>query len=402
MIADTRPTLSRCRHAIVNALRSGRPKRLRVGVDVRPFYESLTGVGWYLHHLLEQLAQRDDVELVLFGETVTTDRGPFLHAKLPSGLALVTIDLRGIPHTRFSRPLALASWSIVVLAWRCHLIFGANYFLPRSLSALAQRRVVTVHDLTFRRFPELLQAETLANLRREIARELFRADAVICVSEATRRDLLEFFSIEPRRAVTVRSGLAPMAAAPSRDTSLPPRYLLFVSTIEPRKNLDVLLTAFESLRANGHYEGDLVIVGKVGWKSEGVARRMRNSRWSAAIHHLDYIGRERLASIYTGAEVFVFPSLYEGFGFPLLEAMSHGVPVIAARNSSLPEIGGDAALYFEATDARELEMLIRRVTSDRELHSRLVEAGRNRAGEFQWSRAAEETLDVFRRAAERS
>jgi glycosyltransferase involved in cell wall biosynthesis len=380
--------------------RAGGTRPLRVGVDIRPFYEPLTGVGWYLHHLLEELVRRTEVELVLFGETMTTDTGARLHAPVPGGLPVVTVDLRGVKLTRLSRPAAAAAYAASARAARCDLFFGANYFLPRALSTVATRRVVTIHDLTFRRFPHLLQEETLQNLNREIARELFRADAAICVSEATRRDLIEFFAIDPRKAVTVHSGLAAMPAPAQRPAGLPAHYLLFVSTIEPRKDLGTLLTAFETLRDRGEYAGDLVIVGKVGWKSEEVMRRIATSRWRSAIHHLDYVDRNELAGIYAYAQAFIFPSIYEGFGFPLLEAMAQGVPAIASHSSSLPEIGGEAALFFEPGDATHLADCLRRVLQDEVLRRELIERGLTRAGEFQWSRTADETLAVFRRAAE--
>jgi glycosyltransferase involved in cell wall biosynthesis len=173
------------------------------------------------------------------------------------------------------------------------------------------------------------------------------------------------------------------------------RYLLFVSTIEPRKNLPLLLDAYQSLRARGAYDGSLVIVGKIGWKAEAIAPRLREP----GVVHLDYLDPERLDAVYAGAELFVFPSIYEGFGFPLGEAMAHGVPSVAARSSSLPEIGKDAALYFDPRDARELERQIERVLRDPELRAQMIARGRARAAELRWDVAASRTLEVLRQAA---
>src|SRR5207247_10361767 len=143
---------------------------------------------------------------------------------------------------------------------------------------------------------------------------------------------------------------------------------------------DALLDAFARLRARGAYDGELLVVGRVGWKAEGVARRLREP----GIVHLDYLEPAALAALYAGAALFVFPSIYEGFGFPLLEAMAHGVPAIAARSSSLPEIGGDAALYFEPSNARELEAQIERLLGDRALREELIARGRARVAQFRW------------------
>lgn len=392
VIADTlrHATADRLRRIGAAAFRRQRP--LRVGVDIRPFYEPLTGVGWYLYYLLHAMAKHDGVEWLLFGDARVTDYGPALHADLPPNARLCTFDLRGQTPGRFDRPLTAAAYVAWLALSDCDVFFGANYFLPRLHGAVARRRVVTVHDLTYKRFPELLQKETLASLEAQMAREVAAADAIVCVSESTRRDLLRYYQIDPSRAIAILSGLGrPATAEPVQ--GLPPRYILFVSTIEPRKNLGALLDAFERMRARGTYDGALVVVGKVGWKSEALLPRLRQP----GVLHLDYLPASQLASVYEQAEVFVFPSIYEGFGFPVLEAMSRGIPVIAARSSSLPEIGGDAALYFEPDDVDALESLLVRILSDASFRADLAARGRARASQFKWEDAAGQTLAVLRR-----
>jgi glycosyltransferase involved in cell wall biosynthesis len=393
MIAVIRHILQVLGHALAARLRRAwraaahRERKLRVGVDIRPFYEPLTGIGWYLYHLLHEIAKRDDVELLLFGDARVTDLGPRLHADPPPAAQLCWFDLRGRGIIgRAERALTAAAYVLWMKLLDPDVVFGANYFLPRLLGAIARRRVVTVHDLTYKRFPDLLQKETLESLERHMTRELAVADAVICVSESTRRDLLEFYEVDERRVFAIHSGVERAAGSEQRAGGR--RYILFVSTIEPRKNLEVLLDAFARL----DYDGSLVVVGKIGWKSEDIVPRLRAPR----VRHLDYLEPDKLAELYAGAELFVFPSIYEGFGFPLLEAMAHGVPSIAARSSSLPEIGGDAALYFDPHDARALAALMERALTDRALRDDLAARGRARAAEFRWDRAAEQTLAVLR------
>lgn len=367
-----------------------RETKLRIGVDIRPFYEPLTGVGWYLYFVLHELAKHDDVELYLFGDARVTDYGPELRADIPANAKLCTFDLRGIPWRNVMRPITAAGYVAWLALADCDVFFGANYFLPRLHGAIAKNRVITIHDLTYKRFPELLQKETLENLERMMAREVAQADAIICVSESTRRDLLEFYRVDPTRAIAIHSGLAPAPASEPVD-GLPPRYLLFVSTIEPRKDLGTLISAFERLHDP---ELSLVVVGKIGWKSKDLLPRLQQR----GIVHLDYLRPSQLATVYERAHAFVFPSIYEGFGFPLLEAMRHGIPSIAARSSSLPEIGGDAALYFPPGDVDALEAQLRRVLSDSALRDHLGARGHARAAEFRWDVAGEKTLDVLRRA----
>jgi glycosyltransferase involved in cell wall biosynthesis len=399
IVARTLAGATAGRLRLAGELLARRKRRLRLGVDIRPFYEPLTGVGWYLYHLLHEIAKADDVDLFLFGDARLTGEGPYLHADLPPRAVLCTFDLRGVAPSPLTRPLTAGAYVLWMQLLHCDLCFGANYFLPRLMAAAARRRVVTVHDLTYKRFPELLQRETLENLERQMLREIAIADAVIAVSEATRSDLLASYSIDPRRVVTIHSGIAPAPTAREPRQPLPDRYILFVSTIEPRKNLPLLLGAFEALKGRGAYDGALVIVGKVGWKADEVMARMRKSRWTGEIHHLDYLDAAELATVYQRAEMFVFPSIYEGFGFPLLEAMRHGVPTIAARTSSLPEVGGDATIYFDPGSEAELATAIDRVAGDPALRSALARKGRQRVELFQWSRAAAETLALFRRVA---
>ena len=382
-------------HALAQRIAEGaraaatRRKKLRIGFDIRPFYEPLTGVGWYLYHLLHGLARHDDVEMILFGDARVTDEGPKLHADIPSNAQMYVFDLRDQPKSRFARPMTAGAYVLWMALADCDVIFGANYFLPRLMGAIAKRRVITIHDLTYKRFPELLQKETLENLERHMTREIALADAIICVSESTRRDLLAFYEVDPSRVHAIHSGLGELPE-PYPVPGLPQKYILFVSTIEPRKNLDVLLDAFDEIR--DVYDGSLVVAGRIGWKAEETAQRMRGER----VVHLDYLPPAQLAHVYRHADVFVFPSIYEGFGFPLLEAMAQGVPSIAARSSSLPEIGGDATVYFDPQNARELADALRRVLGDENLRRDLIDRGRARAAQFRWDKAAEDTLRVIR------
>src|SRR6266849_10152920 len=204
-----------------------RERRLKIGIDIRPFYEPLTGVGWYLYFILHELAKRD-VDLYLFGDARISDEGPRLHAEIPSTAHLCVFDLRGQGRiSRPSRQITAAAYVLWMEEIGCDIFFGANYFLPRLLDAVARRRVITIHDLTSTRNPELLQRETLHNLETHMGREIARADAIICVSESTRRDLLHYYEADPSRVVTVHSGLGSVAE-PIHVEGLPEHYILFV------------------------------------------------------------------------------------------------------------------------------------------------------------------------------
>ena len=179
---------------------------------------------------------------------------------------------------------------------------------------------------------------------------------------------------------------------------LPPRYVLFVSTLEPRKNVVTLLEGFARAVARG-YAGELVLVGRWGWRTGAAQAALVRSPVRDRIRHLDYLERPALAAVVRRAEALVFPSLLEGFGLPVLEAMSCGVPVIVSRVSSLPEVAGDAALYVDPASPDEIAAAIVLLSGDRGLAARLAAAGRERAARFRWEEAAAATAAVLRRAA---
>ncbi|MBW3671833.1 MAG: glycosyltransferase, partial [Acidobacteria bacterium] len=183
------------------------PRPIRIGVDVRPFYEQLTGVGWYLYEVLHEISRMEDVELIAFGDPRMSATGPSLHGNLPETIEYRIFDMTGERASRWTHGLTGIAHPLMMKLERIDLFFGGNYFLPRTMDSVATRRVVTVHDLTYRKRPELLQAETLANLEKHMQRELSRADAVICVSHASRRDLIEEYPIEPARVFAIQNGM---------------------------------------------------------------------------------------------------------------------------------------------------------------------------------------------------
>jgi len=206
--------------------------------------------------------------------------------------------------------------------------------------------------------------------------------------------------VSPRRIHVVHEGVDPAFAAgrTAAPASLPSRFLLFVSTLEPRKNVVNMLEAF-SLAVAAGYPGDLVLVGRWGWRTEAAQAALERSPVRDRIHHLDYLDRPVLAAVMRRAEALLFPSLLEGFGLPVVEAMACGTPVIVSATSSLPEVAGDAALYVDPHDPTSIAAAIVTLAGDRELALRLAERGRARAARFRWEEAAQATAAVLRRAA---
>lgn len=282
--------------------------------------------------------------------------------------------------------------------------------LPR-LRRQEMRTVVTIHDLAFKIFPQHFTAKDLFKLESLTDYAVKNADAIIAPSEATKRDILAFYPRLPKNKVRVvlhgfdpdlfqqdisKEKLAGILSA--FDLHLGP-YVLYVGAIQPRKNLNVLVEAFEEVKKEKN-DLKLVLAGAPAWKARETLARIERSEFCKDIVVTGTVPFAELAALYRGAAAFVFPSLYEGFGIPLLEAFASRTVAVCADNSSLREVGADAALYFAATDAGELKEKLNKVLSDDNLRAQLIAKGEERIKEFSWKKCAAGTLEAIRQAAQ--
>jgi glycosyltransferase involved in cell wall biosynthesis len=268
-------------------------------------------------------------------------------------------------------------------------------------AGLACPSVVTVYDVIFLKHREYYPAWWRWYWSRALERTAARADAIVCISETTARDLEEFVPDARRKVHAVPIGVngsafrLPEGPAEERRAALGVRgpYFLYAGNITARKNIPVLLDAFEAARAA--LGAGLVIVGGADYGAREVLGRMNGQ----GLRYLARVGDEDLAALYGGALALVYPSQYEGFGLPVLEAMACGCPVIASRGGALPEVVGEAGCLVEPGSAADLADALRRLAGDPELRRRLAEKGRARAAEFTWERTAARTLEIYERAA---
>ncbi|HEY8108882.1 MAG TPA: glycosyltransferase family 1 protein [Patescibacteria group bacterium] len=293
-------------------------------------------------------------------------------------------------------------WPTVDLpAPRCDLWHFTNYVAPPTRKPF----VVTIHDLTFVKHPGYVEPKNLEYLKRFVPDTLERAAQVIAVSESTRDGIIDAFGVS-RNRITVVPHAAHPRFAEQQDPATRGRiakkygidrdYLLTVGTLEPRKNLETLLLAFSAMRK--HVREQLVVVGGQGWLFEETERLIRKLGLTDRVILTGYVPDAELPALFSGAKAFVFPSHYEGFGIPLLEAMTAGTPVVTSNTSSMPEVAGTAALYFDPDDDKGMRLAIERVLDDAKLRERLVEAGHEQAARFTWQRAAHKTLGAYYKA----
>jgi len=280
------------------------------------------------------------------------------------------------------------------------MLFHATEHLLMPLRGVPT--VLTVHDLIFRRFPRYHKRLNYWYLNLAMPLYVRRADAIITISKCTRRDLIAAYGVRPEKVTVVYEAAAPRFVPPSVDDvvrvraryGLPERLLLTVGTIEPRKNLSRLLTAFEVVVRQGLVDA-WVIVGRPGWLYGDFFARLEASPWRERVMLLGFVPDEDLPAVNAAATVAVLPSLYEGFGLPVLEAMACGTPVVCSKTSSLPELGGDATRYFDPTDVEGMAAALAEVLADESLRGEMHRQGLQQAAHFSWERAATETRAVY-------
>jgi glycosyltransferase involved in cell wall biosynthesis len=282
------------------------------------------------------------------------------------------------------------------------IVHGTNYVVYPCQKSL---RVMTIHDLTCIKYPQYTNA-IVKTYSDRIKQCLQWTDLVITVSQATKQDIIEYLGVTSDRIYVTpqASRYYPNYLSPQQtekikrkinyDFSQP--YLLFVSTIEPRKNINNLIFAFNYLKEKHKINHQLVLIGQKGWLYQSIFQTIATSPWKEQIHYLGYLSDAMVALFYSQADAFVYPSFYEGFGLPVLEAMTLGTPVVTSNTSSLPEVAGEAAILVAPQEPMQLADAILQVISDSQLRQNLINKGKQRASLFSWEITAQTTLKAYK------
>ena len=302
-------------------------------------------------------------------------------------------------------------WTQTRFAWEVFKLNPSSLWMPvHNLPILRRKKmrtVVTIHDLAFKIFPEHFPKKDLHKLNLLTDHAIGNATKIIAISESTKKDILKIYpKVSAEKIAVVHHGfdaklfecdVSQNVAAEILQTYAleSKKYLLYVGAIQPRKNLEILVAAFEQLKKE-HPDLKLVLAGARAWNWKETADKIASSPHAKDIVETGKISFAQLPVLYQNASVFVFPSLYEGFGIPVLEAFASNVPVICANNSSLPEVGGDGAKYFQANDSNELAGLLEKILNSEELQREMILKGKKQLKNFSWKKCARETLKVIR------
>jgi glycosyltransferase involved in cell wall biosynthesis len=367
---------------------------MRIAVDARALLGQSTGIGTYTRGIALALAARGGLEVGLFtprklSDPLTSDGALTLHSD----------------RHRFGTVWLQTTLAARVSAWRADVLLAALTIGPaRGETPL----VSVVHDLTPITHPEWHAARTLVGFLPLWEGTVDRASRFLCVSETTARELSSRYP-ETRGRVTVARNGVDSQFTPTSDAAAAERtrrrfagggrYILYLGTLEPRKNVETLVLACERLWARRRARPDLVLAGSPGWKAATLHRRIARSPFRDKIHVAGYAPRSVAAELYRAADVFVYPSLAEGFGLPVAEAMACGIPVVASDIEALREVGGDAVRFVPPRDVAGFALEIERALEDDATRVALREAGPLRAALFTWEDAAERTATVLAEAA---
>jgi len=367
---------------------------MRVGIDAHCLGQKKTGNETYTYGLVKYLAglERDGIEY-----TVYVGGGWEGEKRLPSREWVRSKVIRP------ANPLVRIPIGFAIQSRAQKLdVLHAQYLLPHHLRC---RTVLTVHDVLYERFPEYFNRWDYYRHKIGVRWSCRRADHVITVSEASKRDLVELYGLEASQVSVTYQGpdecYRPLDRVDARKQvraryGIEEEFLLYVGAIQPRKNIPRLLSAFARVKAERKLPHKLVIVGPKAWKARGAFEALENNPAKRDVIVTGYVPREDLPHFYNAAEAFVYVSLCEGFGLPVVEAMACGAPTVTSRGSSLEEVAGEAAVLVDASDEQAIAGAIEKVLLDCELRAELREKGLARSKEFSCRKMAAQTQEIYR------
>lgn len=291
--------------------------------------------------------------------------------------------------TQFALPMEL-----LLRGSQMNVFFTPSHYAPRFAKIPT---VISVMDLSYLHFPHLFKQKDLYQLKNWTHYSVKNASKILTISRASKDDIIKHYKIKSENIIVTYPGIKPNKEMKStKELPIKDKYILFVGTLQPRKNIERLIEAFSQI---SHKKVVLVIVGKKGWLFDSILQAPEKYNVEKRVHFMDFVSDEQLKVLYENAEFFILPSLYEGFGLPVLEAMQYGCPVITSNISSLPEVGGDAALYVNPEDTKDLAKKMEQLLENEKLKKELIKKGYQQVKKFSWEKTATQTLRILQEVA---
>ncbi len=372
---------------------------MRIGIDCRtilnPRLGERAGVGHYTYYLVKHLLKNDKKnEYVLFFDYRLMDVTEFKQKN---------VKLKHFPFSQYQRYLPFTYSHMLISA--ALIKEGLNiYHSPANVIPLTYPKtsVITVHDLAIYKKPEWFPRGQKFSTKLLVPRSLKKADQIIAVSRATKRDIIKLFKIKPEKIKIVYEGVGMKKIKEGKKPDifkkyrLKNKYIIFLGTIEPRKNLVGLINAYSKLIKKKKFENyDLVLAGAEGWKYDQIFKTIEKNGLGDRVKFLGYVSHNEKIDLMKRAEIFVFPSFYEGFGLPLLEAISLGVPAISSSISSMPEVAGKSVIYINPESEEAILKAMVKILSSSKLRKKMKLLGIEQARGFDWDKCAKETIKIY-------
>ncbi len=369
---------------------------MKLAIQIQPAVTQRAGIGRYTRELVEHLVPLLDPE-----SSMRLDYFDFRGNATPPALARQNLNpIRWIPGRLIEKIWQYSRFPpYECLGGNADLFHFPNFIAPPVRHG---KVVVSIHDLSFVRYPHFAESRNVRYLSRHIQTSTARADAIITISHFSAQEIQAFLQVPAERIFPIHLGVSPSFRRQTDTTvssyrkaaGLERPYLLTVGTIEPRKNIPFLIDLFEHMP---DYDGELVIAGGPGWRCEPIMERIARSPRSKAIRCIGFVADQDLPALYTGADAFLLASFYEGFGFPPVEAMACGTPVVSSTGGSLSEVLGEGAILFDHYEKEAWAQAIRKIRQDDQHRQGLVERGQRIASSYTWQKTAAATLALYKK-----
>lgn len=372
---------------------------MRIGIELQPCLNNKSGIGVYTYELTKRLQNFNDIELEgnIFNFLNKTD---------------IRNDIEGL---NFRKNIcSFLSYRFYKIIWRYlpikyNFLFRKkveiyqffNFIIPPNVPG---KTITAIHDLTYILCPDSMKTKRRKRLENDMKKTVNRADYIITVSECSKRDIIKYLKVDENKIQVIYNGVDEvykkilnheMIDATKKKYNIDGKYLLYLGTLEPRKNIETIIKAYNLFNKCNNENIKLVLAGKKGWLYDDIFKLIKEFRIEDKVIFTDYVDDDDKPALYQGAEIFLFPSLYEGFGIPVVEAMASRTPVITSNSSSLPEVAGDAAIITDPMDYEEISRSIERILDDSKLRENMINEGIKQADKFNWDESAEKLKKLY-------
>ncbi len=374
---------------------------MKISLELQPCCGNKSGIGIYTYEIVRRLSNKN-------GLTYSGNLFNFLNRNDNSELInIITIPIEInpiMPYGIYRRIWRYTNLSYQALFSQSDITHFFNYIVPPKVNG---KVITTIYDMSYKLYPETLDKRNLKRITRDINYSIERSDIIITISENAKKEILEEFSLDHDRVKIIYPSFDTIISDQPFHTiadkfNIPSKYILYVGNLEPRKNINTLIKSFAELKKESDLDYHLVIAGQKGWLYDDIFKTVEDLGMSNHITFTGYVSTEDKSALYKNASLFVYPSLYEGFGIPILEAMSSGVPVICSNTSSMPEVAGNAAILINPDNPNNIADAMYKLLSSEDLRNKKVELGYQQIKKFSWDKSAAELIEIYREVESKS